>query len=390
MRLNIKLSPKSIRIILIGVAIVIATISLISEYVFVNTSVSDDSIWLDFLDLWSVNVEQSIPTWYSVIILFITVVCLLAIAYGKTLAKDSYAAHWWGLAALFTYLSMDEGAVIHEIVAIPLQTAFGTSGFFAFGWQIVAIPLVIIFGIVYLRFLLHLPEVTRNGFILSAILYAGGALIIEGISASQYDENSLTMLYLSIATLEEFLEILGVSLFIYTLLEYLQTLDYSLLINSGNEIENSHYEPIEKIKPNIQKSLLAWNPMILVLVFLTLTNIVSLAWILGQRPQEVSITEAIAFYEPMLQELEASGIVIVETPDIFGIENSHSLSVVRALASEYSEIYVVALPSESVSVIFAGDTIALDRDMLTEALHAQGIIEFIIFDSASVMVILEN
>lgn len=390
MRLNIKLSPKSIRIILIGVAIVIATISLISEYVFVNTSVSDDSIWLDFLDLWSVNVEQSIPTWYSVIILFITVVCLLAIAYGKTLAKDSYAAHWWGLAALFTYLSMDEGAVIHEIVAIPLQTAFGTSGFFAFGWQIVAIPLVIIFGIVYLRFLLHLPEVTRNGFILSAILYAGGALIIEGISASQYDENSLTMLYLSIATLEEFLEILGVSLFIYTLLEYLQTLDYSLLINSGNEIDNSHYEPIEKIKPNIQKSLLAWNPMILLLVFLTLTNIVSLAWILGQRPQEVSITEAIAFYEPMLQELEASGIVIVETPDIFGIENSHSLSVVRALASEYSEIYVVALPSESVSVIFAGDTIALDRDMLTEALHAQGIIEFIIFDSASVMVILEN
>ena len=83
-------------------------------------------------------------------------------------------------------------------------------------------------------------------------------------------------------------------------------------------------------------------------------------------------------------------VIILEAPDTFGIENKHSIEIIRALSTSYEQIYVVAFPSDSHSVIFAGNTLSFDRDTLTEWLHANGQIEFIIFDPASVNVILGN
>lgn len=386
MQVNFKPDSRVIVKILAGIAIVIAIVSLISEYlVEVVFAQQDSSILLDFLDLFSVNLEDSIPTWYSVLILFVAAVLLFVIAKGKSQSKNDYTSYWWGLAFIFLYFSMDEGAVIHEIFAIPLQEAFNTDGFFAFGWQILAFPLVIIFGLVYLKFLFHLPPKTRNCFIVSAVLYAGGALIFEGFSASQYDSAGISMTYLSLATIEEFFEILGVSLFIFALLDYMQQLDYSLVIsakgrNSQPETLLSGANSIKTTQPFLL------NPMLLLIIFLIVSNVASLVWILGNRPRPVTL-DAPAFYESMRAELEQANVIILEAPDTFGIENIHSLSIVRALSVTYDEIYVVAFPSDSQSVVFAGNALFFDRAMLTEWLHANGQVEFIIFDPASVNMI---
>lgn len=387
MQVNFKLDSRVIVKILAGIAIVIAIVSLISEYlVEVVFAQEDSSILLDFLDLFSVNLEDSIPTWYSVLILFVTAVLLFVIAKGKSQSKNDYTSYWWGLAFIFLYFSMDEGAVIHEIFAIPLQEAFNTDGFFAFGWQILAFPLVIIFGLVYLKFLFHLPPKTRNCFIVSAVLYAGGALIFEGFSASQYDSAGISMTYLSLATIEEFFEILGVSLFIFALLDYMQQMDYSLVISVKGESSQSELSSLSDANSIKTTQNIRLNPMLLLISFLIVSNVASLVWILGNHPRPVSL-DAPAFYELMRTELEQANVIILEAPDTFGIENTHSLSIVRALSATYNEIYVVAFPSDSQSVVFAGNSLFFDRAMLTEWLHANGQVEFIIFDPASVNMI---
>ena len=56
------------------------------------------------LDVLSVNVEESIPTWFSTINLFVAA-CLLAwIALLKHTSGEPFRAHWAGLALIFLYL----------------------------------------------------------------------------------------------------------------------------------------------------------------------------------------------------------------------------------------------------------------------------------------------
>ena len=46
--------------------------------------------------------------------------------------------------------------------------------------------LALIFTLLYLRFLFHLPPRIRNLFILAGVCYVGGAVIVEAISANRY------------------------------------------------------------------------------------------------------------------------------------------------------------------------------------------------------------
>src|SRR5690606_22420776 len=100
------------------------------------------------------------------------------------------------------------------------------SGFLEFGWLLVGIPLVILFGLAYLRFWLHLPGPTRRLFAIAAGLYIGGAIFIESISANFYSQDEgASFRYLAVATVEELCEMLGVVVLIYALLSILAQRD---------------------------------------------------------------------------------------------------------------------------------------------------------------------
>jgi hypothetical protein len=49
---------------------------------------------------------------------------------------------------------------------------------------------------------------------------------------------------------------------------------------------------------------------------------------------------------------------------------------------------VLTLPSMESSVVFAADTLPFDRDMITEILHANGITQFVIFETPAVRALL--
>src|SRR5690606_1736254 len=80
-------------------------------------------------DVLSVNIEESIPTWYSSLALFLAASLLGWIALIKLIHREPFRVYWLGLALIFVYLSADEGAALHETASAPLQSAFNTSGF---------------------------------------------------------------------------------------------------------------------------------------------------------------------------------------------------------------------------------------------------------------------
>src|SRR5690606_36362395 len=69
--------------------------------------------------------------------------------------------------------------------------------------------------------------------ILAGMVYVGGALIVDGISANQWDiGGGISFEYLAIATVEECCEMLGVVIFIYALLAYMVERQFTYIFAS--------------------------------------------------------------------------------------------------------------------------------------------------------------
>lgn len=388
MTLKFAISPRKIGMVLGFISCFLAIVSLITEYVVEVILVNEfDSVLALILDLFSVNLEESIPTWFSVLILFFAALVLAIIAINKFRTQTPYSLHWIGLAFLFLFFSMDEGAGIHEILANLLQNSLRLGGFFYFGWQVVAIPLVIIFAFAYLRFVLHLPNHIRNLFILGAIFYVGGALIIEGISANQwYVDNGMTMTYLAIATVEELFEMLGVVVFIHALLTYIVESDIVISFHSESlkQIENHDETAIidDKLDNPLASNpqLLKVNPSLLIIIFLIVTNFALFAWVINQNQQRFSNLEP--FYAPMSDQLNENDVLISEMNSAFTTDDTDTLHFIASLFSQYEAITIVSFPSENHSIIFAGNALPFNRNLLTDLLHKNGEVEFVIFETS--------
>ncbi len=185
---------------------------------------SSNSYWLyQYGELANINREANIPTWYSTALLLAAAVLLLIVALSRRQAGQPYLG-WAGLAAIFTYISMDEAGTIHEKLTPILQEQLNLTGFFYFGWIIVGIAAVLVVGLIYLPFVWRLPPRTRRWFLLAGALYVGGALFVESISANLWFLNDGTSLRFSaVGTLEEWMEMMGVITLIYAVLEYIRT-----------------------------------------------------------------------------------------------------------------------------------------------------------------------
>ena len=170
----------------------------------------------------NVNHEGNIPAWYSSALLLACAGVIAIIARLERARGARYARHWTGLALIFGLLSLDETAAIHEKLTIPLQEATGATGFLYFSWVIVGAGLVLVVGLIYLRFVLALPASTRRLVILAGLLYVGGALGVEAISANRWvQDGGASLAFSAIGTLEELCEMLGTVTLLYAMLGYL-------------------------------------------------------------------------------------------------------------------------------------------------------------------------
>ena len=83
------------------------------------------------------------------------------------------------------------------------------------------------FAAAYFPFLLRLPKRTAIGLVVSGAIFVGGAIGIEAISAAVYEAAAQLerrpLEYYLLYSLEEFMEMFGIALFIFYALDYLST-----------------------------------------------------------------------------------------------------------------------------------------------------------------------
>lgn len=218
----LSLPARRIALLTGGIAVAISALSIglkALEY----AAGAQNTYWLyQASELFNVNREGNLPAWYSSALLLACAGVIALIARQARARGARFARHWTGLALIFGLLSLDETAAIHERLTIPLQESTGATGYLYFAWVIVGAALVIAAGLAYLRFVLALPAPTRRLAILAGLLYVGGALGIEAISANRwYLDDGTSLTFSAIGTLEELCEMLGAVTLLYAMLGHL-------------------------------------------------------------------------------------------------------------------------------------------------------------------------
>ena len=223
------IKPGRVAAILVVISLTFVALSLTGQYLrlFPNSYHLSGPIEEFFLDLFiqkfDVNSESNIPTYYNTFILVTIAVLAFVIAFAKRAQKDRYRNEWFFMAIVFLYMSIDEATVIHEKFSILLKSMPNVGGLFAYKWVIGGIFVVLVLGLLFLRFFLHLDNRDRILFFLSSAIYLTGALgseMFSGRYQAMYGTKNFT--YSTMTTFEESLEWFGITLMIFTLLKYME------------------------------------------------------------------------------------------------------------------------------------------------------------------------
>ena len=197
-----------------------------------------------FRRMFNIAREDSLPTWYSIILAF-TVSALSFLIYLQSRALESPRSVQigWGLLSVFyLFLSIDDGAEVHERLGSVFKAYSkrpeNTEGFAAwllevfpsYPWQVFVGPFFVLAGFLMVFFLWRqLPEQRLRVFITLGILCFVLALsldFIEGLGEDYLNLDKLFSVEASTArhfskSFEEFLEMLGICFFLRAFLERL-------------------------------------------------------------------------------------------------------------------------------------------------------------------------
>jgi hypothetical protein len=171
--------------------------------------------------VFSLGAEYNFQAYYASFSLLFTAVLLTAIGFISRRDPKISPWFWFGLAAMFLFVSMDELMGFHERLITPIRSRFGTSGLLYYAWVIPYGLAIMVVGAIYVRFLLRLPRRSAVLFVLAGGMFVTGAIGMEmvgGWYSEQHGNANVT--YVAMQTVEEVLEMAGVLLFIYALAEY--------------------------------------------------------------------------------------------------------------------------------------------------------------------------
>ena len=219
---RLRLNPAKVAAILATV-VVFLVVANVTSYVLRNTRW--ELLFQRYFVSFNLDRENNIPTYFSALQLLFAAGLLGLIAASKFNSQGRFARSWAALAIIFVYLAVDEVMTLHEQLADPIGEAVQASPLLNFfPWLIAAIPLVLVFAAVYTRFLLHLPRKTLLLVALAGVLYVLGAIGFE-LMGGWYTLNfgvSKEMRFI-IYTIEETFEMLAIVVFVYALLDYMQS-----------------------------------------------------------------------------------------------------------------------------------------------------------------------
>ncbi len=166
--------------------------------------------------------ETSVPTIFNFALLVASCGLLFFVTRLAFLFENAQKYQWLILGVLFLWLSFDEAAQVHEKITPLMRRLIDTSGVFHFAWVIPAMAFVAIFAIIYLSFLKALPSRIARLMILGGVLYVSGAVGMEMFGGwATASGLRPTWIYVWAVTIEEALEMIGVTVFCTAILTLL-------------------------------------------------------------------------------------------------------------------------------------------------------------------------
>jgi hypothetical protein len=171
--------------------------------------------------LFNLDGEQNVPTWYQAVALLACAVLLGLI--GAAQRRTGRARHWWALAAVFVFMSVDEVATMHERLQGVLHGRVPVGGYLHYVWIVPYGLGAVLLAVLSIRFLRGLPRATRRGFLASGGLFVGGAVVMEMLSgkyASARGEQNGTFILMT--HIEETIEMAAIALLLVTLLRHMR------------------------------------------------------------------------------------------------------------------------------------------------------------------------
>jgi hypothetical protein len=167
--------------------------------------------WLVF-QLFDLDQENNLPTWFAAFLLSSSSALLWMCAHTKSAEGDRWSRHWYVLAVGFLLMSLDEVAGIHETVNSMIEVTWAVPGGIA----------ALLVCLAFIPFLLDLPRRTALRFVLASAVYLLGVVAVEIVGNSMVLNGfEDTLKYEMYVIVEEGLEMIGVILFIHTLLHYM-------------------------------------------------------------------------------------------------------------------------------------------------------------------------
>ncbi len=212
MELKAYISARRVALLFVSIVLLLTLASLAGQFAKYYLGFERAFGLINFLN---VDNEGSIATWYSSAALLFCSILLAVIAMSKMKSGAQHVVYWIALSVVFIGLSVDETISIHEKVFDSLEHS----------WIIPGVVVVFIFGLLFLRFLLILPKKTRYMFIIAGVVFVAGAIGFE-YAAMEYWKRGYSlrsMTYAVMSTAEEFLEMIGVVIFIYALIDYMNS-----------------------------------------------------------------------------------------------------------------------------------------------------------------------
>jgi hypothetical protein len=161
--------------------------------------------------------EATVPTFFSALLL------LACAGLAAAMAPVTGRRRWRLLAGALGLLALDEAVALHEATIGPLRDALDAGGVFYFTWVIPGAALLAGAIVVFRSLLADLSPSERRLAVAATALFFTGALgfeLAEGFVVDRYGQRALANIPLQ--TVEEALEMVGATLFLYALLERLE------------------------------------------------------------------------------------------------------------------------------------------------------------------------
>lgn len=178
--------------------------------------------------------ESSLPNFFAASALLATAAVAATIARVSSTRTSKLTACWSMATAVLVFLAFDEGAGIHDLLAVPVQRALNSDGVLFIGW--VAPYAVLTLAVAYklLPLARALSPGVRNQLVAAAGLYVSAAIGVEMMEAVLMDRSTQGGLgsvdfsavnhapaMMLMVTIEETAEMIGVALALRALLFHL-------------------------------------------------------------------------------------------------------------------------------------------------------------------------